>query len=285
MSSSGSSGGGKVVYVGRLGSRTRERDLEDVFGKYGRLRRLDLKAGYAFLEYDDARDAEDAIRSMDGSDLDGSRIVVEPSHRGEGRCFSCGKEGHWARDCHERGSGGGRDGGGRDGGGRDGGRSRGCFVCGELGHFARDCRNGNSRGGGGRYSDRYHPYGRNRRSRSRSRSPRRRHSRSRSRSPRRRHSRSRSHSRSVSRSPRRRDSRSKSRSGSRSPSPKKVSRSRSGSRSPVKDNRSPSPRKGSSPRGSRDRSPSPKKDGSPLKNDAHSRDASPAGQTREPSPP
>jgi len=283
MSSSGSSGGGKVVYVGRLGSRTRERDLEDVFGKYGRLRRLDLKAGYAFLEYDDARDAEDAIRSMDGSDLDGSRIVVEPSHRGEGRCFSCGKEGHWARDCHERGSGGGRDGGGRDGGGRDGGRSRGCFVCGELGHFARDCRNGNSRGGGGRYSDRYHPYGRNRRSRSRS--PRRRHSRSRSRSPRRRHSRSRSHSRSVSRSPRRRDSRSKSRSGSRSPSPKKVSRSRSGSRSPVKDNRSPSPRKGSSPRGSRDRSPSPKKDGSPLKNDAHSRDASPAGQSRDPSPP
>jgi len=41
-----------VVYVGRLSSRTRERDLEDTFTKFGRLQRLDLKAGYAFIEYE-----------------------------------------------------------------------------------------------------------------------------------------------------------------------------------------------------------------------------------------
>jgi len=40
------------VYVGRLSSRTRERDLEDTFTKFGRLQRLDLKAGYAFIEYE-----------------------------------------------------------------------------------------------------------------------------------------------------------------------------------------------------------------------------------------
>jgi hypothetical protein len=45
------SGSNSVVYVGRLSSRTRERDLEDAFSKYGRIIRLDMKAGYAFIEY------------------------------------------------------------------------------------------------------------------------------------------------------------------------------------------------------------------------------------------
>ncbi len=45
------SGSNCVVYVGRLSSRTRERDLEDAFSKYGRIIRLDMKAGYAFIEY------------------------------------------------------------------------------------------------------------------------------------------------------------------------------------------------------------------------------------------
>eukprot|EP00640_Fibrocapsa_japonica_P009590 CAMPEP_0113936532 /NCGR_PEP_ID=MMETSP1339-20121228/3431_1 /TAXON_ID=94617 /ORGANISM="Fibrocapsa japonica" /LENGTH=88 /DNA_ID=CAMNT_0000939045 /DNA_START=85 /DNA_END=347 /DNA_ORIENTATION=+ /assembly_acc=CAM_ASM_000762 len=67
------------IYIGRLGSRTRERDLEDAFSRFGRILRLDLKFGFAFIEYEDPRDAEDAIRDMDGRDFDGGRIVVEPS--------------------------------------------------------------------------------------------------------------------------------------------------------------------------------------------------------------
>ncbi len=43
--------GNCVVYVGRLSSRTRERDLEDAFLKYGRVNRLDMKNGYAFIEF------------------------------------------------------------------------------------------------------------------------------------------------------------------------------------------------------------------------------------------
>jgi len=200
-SSSGSGGGtsNSLVYVGRLSSRTRERDLEDVFLKYGRIERLDLKAGFAFIKFADIRDAEDAIRNVDGTEVDGSRVIVEPSHRGEGRkCFSCGKEGHRARDC------------------RDGPRAqqkpKGCFVCGELGHFAKDCRNPSSRSRSSRYSNRFHPYHNRQRSRSRDRSPRRR-SRSRDRSP----PPPRSRSRDRSPSPRR------SRSRDRSPPPKKAS--------------------------------------------------------------
>eukprot|EP01087_Luapelamoeba_hula_P019033 TRINITY_DN624_c0_g1_i1.p1 TRINITY_DN624_c0_g1~~TRINITY_DN624_c0_g1_i1.p1 ORF type:complete len:260 (+),score=1.70 TRINITY_DN624_c0_g1_i1:98-877(+) len=253
--------GNTVVYVGRLSSRTRERDLEDAFNRYGRVSRLDLKAGYAFVEYSEARDAEDAIRGLDGTDLDGSRIAVEPSHRGEGRCFTCGKEGHWARDCRD----------GRGGGGRDS-RSRGCFVCGDPGHFARECRNPRSR-----YGDRYHPYG----------SSRRRHSRSRSRSPRRR-SRSRD-SRSPRRSPRR-DSRSPRRSPRRdSRSPRRSASPRRDSRSPRRDSHSRTPRRSVSRNRSvsakRDRSPSPKRDsprgGSPNKA-ASPRNASPAPGAQSP---
>jgi arginine/serine-rich splicing factor 7 len=37
------------VYVGRLSSRVRERDLDEVFGKFGKIRKLDMKQGYAFV--------------------------------------------------------------------------------------------------------------------------------------------------------------------------------------------------------------------------------------------
>mmetsp|Transcript_24524 Transcript_24524/g.42167 ORF Transcript_24524/g.42167 Transcript_24524/m.42167 type:complete len:245 (-) Transcript_24524:552-1286(-) len=67
------------VYVGHLSSRTRERDLEELFARYGRILKCDVKFGYAFVEYEDERDAEDAIRSLDGRDVDGSQITVERS--------------------------------------------------------------------------------------------------------------------------------------------------------------------------------------------------------------
>eukprot|EP00276_Gloeochaete_wittrockiana_P005715 CAMPEP_0184659028 /NCGR_PEP_ID=MMETSP0308-20130426/27828_1 /TAXON_ID=38269 /ORGANISM="Gloeochaete witrockiana, Strain SAG 46.84" /LENGTH=122 /DNA_ID=CAMNT_0027098485 /DNA_START=114 /DNA_END=483 /DNA_ORIENTATION=+ len=70
------------IYVGKLNSRTKERDIDDIFSRYGNIRSIELKYGYAFVEYEDRRDADEAIRKLDGYDFDGSRIIVEKAHGG-----------------------------------------------------------------------------------------------------------------------------------------------------------------------------------------------------------
>lgn len=67
----------------------RERDVEDLFYKYGRIRDVELKTpsrppAYAFITFEDDRDAEDAVRARNGYDYDGHRLRVE---------FSRGKDG------------------------------------------------------------------------------------------------------------------------------------------------------------------------------------------------
>ncbi|CAL5437242.1 unnamed protein product [Camellia sinensis] len=83
----------RTLYVGNLPGDIREREVEDLFYKYGPVAHIDLKIpprppGYAFVEFEEARDAEDAIRGRDGYDFDGHRLRVELAHGGRGNSAS-----------------------------------------------------------------------------------------------------------------------------------------------------------------------------------------------------
>ncbi|KAK4277637.1 hypothetical protein QN277_015605 [Acacia crassicarpa] len=79
----------RTIYVGNLPSDIRESEIEDLFYKYGRILDIELKIPprppcYCFVEFDNARDAEDAIRGRDGYNFDGCRLRVELAHGGRG---------------------------------------------------------------------------------------------------------------------------------------------------------------------------------------------------------
>lgn len=71
----------KRIFVGNLPPDVRTKDLENLFYKYGRINFIDLKTRrgppFAFVEFEDYRDAEDAVRNRDGRDFDGFRLRVE----------------------------------------------------------------------------------------------------------------------------------------------------------------------------------------------------------------
>ncbi|KAI4979207.1 hypothetical protein ZWY2020_015960 [Hordeum vulgare] len=66
-------------FQGNLDYDARQSEVEPPFGKYGRVERVDMKTGFAFVYMEDERDAEDAIRRLDRTDFGrtGRRLRVE----------------------------------------------------------------------------------------------------------------------------------------------------------------------------------------------------------------
>uniref|UniRef100_A0A3P9D0J8 Serine and arginine rich splicing factor 6 n=1 Tax=Maylandia zebra TaxID=106582 RepID=A0A3P9D0J8_9CICH len=64
-------------YIGRLSYHVREKDIQRFFSGYGKLMEIDLKNGYGFVEFEDNRDADDAVYELNGKELCGERVIVE----------------------------------------------------------------------------------------------------------------------------------------------------------------------------------------------------------------
>ena len=67
------------IFITKLSHQVTEKDIEKEFKVYGDIRNINLKRGYAFVEYYNKRDAKDAIKKLDNQKLFGQsqRVVVE----------------------------------------------------------------------------------------------------------------------------------------------------------------------------------------------------------------
>mmetsp|Transcript_6290 Transcript_6290/g.14465 ORF Transcript_6290/g.14465 Transcript_6290/m.14465 type:complete len:288 (+) Transcript_6290:72-935(+) len=77
------------IYIGNLPMDIRERELDDLFYRFGRITDIQVKRparppAFAFISYSDPRDAADAVHYRDGYDFDGGRIRVEVMRGGGG---------------------------------------------------------------------------------------------------------------------------------------------------------------------------------------------------------
>jgi len=75
------------VFIGGLRDDANRYDIEDAFSKYGRVRDVWVARkppGFAFVEMEDPRDAQDASKGLDGTRICGARCRVEMSNGGRG---------------------------------------------------------------------------------------------------------------------------------------------------------------------------------------------------------
>lgn len=106
------------LFIGNISRSVTANDLEKSFGEYGSCR-INYKGSYAFAEFENDKDAEEALDALQQKNLGGRPINIEWSKKskkfdatkskrrrrsispkkGEGRCYNCGSKGHYLRDC------------------------------------------------------------------------------------------------------------------------------------------------------------------------------------------
>jgi len=65
------------IYIGRLPDRARESDLEKFLRGYGDIKEIRMMTGYAFVEFEEDRDAEDAVYELNGKSINGENVTVD----------------------------------------------------------------------------------------------------------------------------------------------------------------------------------------------------------------
>jgi len=117
------------LFVGNVSRHVSPRELEAEFQRFGTCT-VCHKGSYAFIEYPDEQDAQDAFAALNAKNMGGLCLNIEWSRRSANFdpaarvpvraacCYKCGQQGHISKDCRQ---------------------DSDCYVCGIKGHLAREC--------------------------------------------------------------------------------------------------------------------------------------------------
>ena len=106
------------LFIGNISKSVTATELEKAFGEYGTCS-INYKGTYAFAEFDNEKDADDALANLQGKNMGGRAINLEWSkkskkydgskstrrrrsispRRTEGKCYNCGSRNHYLKDC------------------------------------------------------------------------------------------------------------------------------------------------------------------------------------------
>lgn len=94
------------IYVGNLPNDCQETDLDELFFKFGQINYINIKKTisggvFAFIEFEDPRDAEDAVYSRHRYQFNGSSLRVEFCRGGRALTRSIGPNDRVGTDCEE----------------------------------------------------------------------------------------------------------------------------------------------------------------------------------------
>lgn len=79
--------GSMKLFIGNLSYDATSQDLEEAFGKFGKVVRVQIvqdrdtgrPRGFGFVEMESADDADKAMKALDGAEIQGRQIAVKPA--------------------------------------------------------------------------------------------------------------------------------------------------------------------------------------------------------------